>query len=233
MHSSRLSDSNEPIAISPRFLANSSVRFLIPFYLQSVQGYSAQQVGLIVVPSAVAMIVAGPISGRLSDKYGLRRFTVGGLMLSTTGLLVMSNVTESTPLALVIAALVLQMGGNGTFYPPNNASILGSVQESKYGVMSGFVNLVRNAGNITGIAVATAIVTAVMASMGFPPSLAAVSEVGGGDAIGSFVAGLRVAYRIMAAVMVVSMVLSFLRGGGKGPAVEESQVKPSRIGSAA
>ena len=224
------------MAVAAQFLsfgANSSVRFLIPFYLQAVRGYSPQQVGLIIVPSAIAMIVAGPISGRLSDKYGLRRFTVGGLILSTIGLLILSYVTETAPLGLVIVALVFQTSGNGTFYPPNNASILGSVPESKYGVMSGFVNLVRNAGNITGIAVGTAIVTAVMASMGFQPSLAAVSEVGGEEVVGSFVSGMRVAYRIMASVMVVSMVLSFIRGGRQGLVAEEPSDREARPTSAA
>lgn len=207
------------------FAANSSVRFLIPFYLQAVQGYSPQQVGLIVVPSAIAMIVVGPISGKLSDKYGLRPFTIGGLLMSTTGLIILSNVTEITPLPVVIVALIMQMSGNGTFYPPNNASILGSVPESKYGVMSSFVNLVRNSGNITGIAVGTAIVTAVMATMGFPPSLGAVSEVGGEGVIDAFVSGLRVAYRIMAGVMMMSIILSFMRGGGRSVAPVESSVE--------
>ena len=75
------------------FVGNSSVRFLIPFYLQAVLRYSPQQFGLIIVPSAIAMIVAGPISGRLSDRYGLRRFTVGGLLFSTAGRLIWSTLT--------------------------------------------------------------------------------------------------------------------------------------------
>jgi EmrB/QacA subfamily drug resistance transporter len=220
------------MAVAAQFLsfaANSSVRFLIPFYLQAVQGYSPQQVGLIIVPSAIAMIVAGPISGRLSDKYGLRRFTVGGLIMSTTGLLILSAVTETTPLAFIVLALIMQMSGNGTFYPPNNASILGAVEEGKYGVMSSFVNLVRNAGNITGIAIGTAIVTAVMASMGFQPSLAAVTDVGSEGVIDSFVSGLRVAYRIMAGVMVISMVLSFIRGGGSASATTSDNDSPEPL----
>ena len=215
------------------FVGNSSVRFLIPFYLQAVLRYSPQQVGLIIVPSAIAMIVAGPISGRLSDRYGLRRFTVGGLVLSTAGLLILSTLTESSPVMLVIVALVFQMSGNGTFYPPNNASILGSVPESKYGVMSGFVNLIRNAGNITGIAVGTAIVTATMASLGFLPSLSAVSEVGGEEIITAFVAGLRITYKIMATLMVASMVLSFIRGGGQGTPADEPSAEATRPASTA
>ena len=56
--------------------------------------------------------------------------------------------------------------------------------------------------------------TAVMASMNFPPSLAAVSDVGGAGVIDAFVAGLRLAYRIVAGVIVVAVILSFVRGGG-------------------
>lgn len=195
------------------FIGNSSVRFLIPFYLQAVLGYSPQKIGLIIVPSAIAMIVTGPLSGRLSDRFGWRPFTVGGLMFSVVGLLILSTLTPTSSVGVVILGMVMMMTGSGTFYPPNNASILSTVDESKYGVMSGFVNLIRNSGNITGIAVATAIVTGVMASSGFEPSLAAVSESGGAGVIEAFVSGLRLAYRIIAGLIVVAVILSFVRGG--------------------
>jgi EmrB/QacA subfamily drug resistance transporter len=200
------------------FIGNSSVRFLMPFYLQFVLGYTPQQIGLIIVPSAFAMIVAGAISGRLSDRYGWRKFTVGGLTASVTGLFVLSTLTENSPIGLVIGGMVLMVGGNGTFYPPNNASILSTVEESKYGVMSGLVNLVRNSANITGVAVATAIVTAVMASQGLPPSLSAISETGGTEVIDAFVTGLRIAYRIIGTLVILGIVFSFIRGGTGGTA---------------
>ena len=37
------------------------------------------EVGLIMIPPALAMVVVGPVSGRLSDKFGWRALTVGGL----------------------------------------------------------------------------------------------------------------------------------------------------------
>jgi len=52
------------------FIGMSSMRFLMPFYLQVVQGYNPQQMGLIMVPAAVTLIVLGPVGGRLSDRYG-------------------------------------------------------------------------------------------------------------------------------------------------------------------
>ena len=70
------------------FMGSSSVRFLMPFYLQAVLGYSPGRVGLVLMPAAFAMIVTGPLGGRLSDRYGWTPFNVGGLLLSAAGLLI-------------------------------------------------------------------------------------------------------------------------------------------------
>ncbi len=75
------------------FLGMSASRFLMPFYLQAVLGYSPIKVGLIVIPGSLIMIVAGPLSGRLSDRFGWRWFNVGGLTLSAIGLFRASNKT--------------------------------------------------------------------------------------------------------------------------------------------
>ena len=58
------------------FLGSSAVLFLTPFYLQRVLGFSPREAGLVVVPGAICMTFLGPISGRLSDLFGWRRFTL-------------------------------------------------------------------------------------------------------------------------------------------------------------
>ncbi len=194
------------------FFGMSSVRFLMPFYLQSGLGYSPGQMGLILVPGALGLAIAGTISGRLSDRFGWRKFNMGGLAISAAGLLILSRLTLESPLALVMIAMGMQSIGLGTFNPPNTSSILSAVGESRYGVVSGFLNLVRNSANVTGIAVATAIVTAVMASMGFLPSLAAVSEAEGGGVLLAFTSGMRVAFMIAAALVILGIVFSFAKG---------------------
>ena len=75
----------------------------------------------------------------------------------------------------------MQSAGIGVFNAPNNSSILSAVEPSKYGVITGFLNLIRNSGNLCSIAIATAIVTATMGSMGYEPTLASVSAGGGGE----------------------------------------------------
>ena len=69
----------------------------------------------------------------------------------------------------------------------------------------------RNAGNVTSVAVATAIVTATMATMGFEPSLDAVRGGGGAGVSNAFTLGLRYTYITMAGVLLTAMVVSAFR----------------------
>ena len=203
------------------FMSISSVRFLMPFYLQAVLGYSPARVGLVLVPAAFAMIIMGPLGGRLSDRYGWTAFNVGGLLFTATGLFILSRATEASPVWLIILGTVTQSIGTGTFNAPNNSSILSVVERSKYGVMSGFINLVRNTANITGIAVATTIVVTVMGAQGFEPSLGAVSESGAEGVLGAFTSGMKTAYLSMAGLVFVGALLSVLKGGrGRTPDVQ-------------
>ena len=167
------------------------VRFLIPFYLQFVLGFSPSMIGWIIVPSAFCMVIAGPISGRLSDKYGWRIFNVGGMLVAALGLLMLVNLDVKSSVLLVLAGMVVQTLGSGTFWPSNNSSVMSVVSPASYGVISSFMNLVRNSGNVVGIAVSTAIVTETMGSMGHPPTLSAINDSSGLPILSAFTAGLR------------------------------------------
>lgn len=194
------------------FLGSSAVLFLTPFYLQSVLGYSPTQAGLIVVPAALCIAVMGPISGRLSDRYGWRMFTVGGLTIAIAGLLMLSTMHERSSVGMVITALVLQTIGVGTFFSPNGTSILSAVERERFGVVAAFTNLVRNGANVTSVAMATVVVTTTMAGMGFEDGLgSAQCEVNIG-ACRAFTQGLTLAYRIMAGLLLVSLCISAAGG---------------------
>jgi EmrB/QacA subfamily drug resistance transporter len=192
------------------FLGSSAVLFMMPFYLQNVLGYSAKAAGFVVVPGAICMAIMGTVSGVLSDRFGWRPFTVGGLASSATGLLILSFVKEDSSLWMVVPALMLMNTGMGIFYSPNSSSVMNAVGIAKYGVVSGFLNLVRNAANVTSIAFATIIVTASMASMGHEPNLEAVR--GGAEGVGhAFTVGLHYAFLTMMGIVLLAMTLSALQ----------------------
>ena len=190
------------------FLGLSAIRYLIPFYLQTVLDYSPSKIGLILAPNAIAMIVIGPLAGRLSDRYGWRLLNVGGLLISAAGMLLLVRVTENSSLDLVLAGMLLQSCGLGFFNSPNSSSILSTVERHRYGVVTALLNLMRNSAQVMGIAVATAIVTATMASMGYAASLDAVS-----DAPGAFTTGFRIVCLAMAGFTLLGVVISIIKGG--------------------
>ena len=206
------------------FLGMQSVRFLMPFYLQAVLGLSPGQVGLMIIPGAVGMIITGPLSGRFSDRFGWRWFTMGGLLVSAGGLLILSTVQPNSPFWIAMAGMVMQSTGIGIFNAPNNSSILSAVEPSKFGVISGFLNLVRNSGNLCSIAIATAIVTATMGSLGYEPTLAGVTPEGNEGLLTAFTSGLRVAYSMMAVVVLAGVVASAFKGRGHEPEPEAPDV---------
>ena len=206
------------------FLGQSSVLFLMPFYIQNVLGFSPKIAGLVVMPGALLMAIMGSVSGTLSDKFGWRWFTVGGMMCSVAGLAILSRITETSHLYEVIPGLVLVSGGMGTFYSANSSSVLSAVGRESYGVVSGFLNLVRNSANVISLAIATTIVTVTMGSLGFEPSLEAVRNDAVEGARGAFTVGMRYGFYVLIALVMASMTASFLQGN---PKIAPPQAQPA------
>ena len=193
------------------FLGSSAVLLLMPFYLQGVLGFGPRTAGLLVMPGAFIMAFMGPISGILSDRFGWRVFTVGGLASAAMGLFLLSRLTEDSSLALVIPGLILISGGQGIFYSPNASSVLSAVELDEYGIVSALLNLVRNGANIISLAMATAIVTATMGSLGFEPSLGVVREATEAGVQHAFTIGLRNAFLTMMGLVIIAMAVSAVR----------------------
>ena len=203
------------------FVGTSSVMFLLPFYLQDILRYNAGEVGLLIMAPALGMTIFGPIGGRLSDRFGWRKFTVGGLALMSGMILTFSAVlNERTSIALIIPLFAAGGIGAGLFSSSNQSSILGAVERSKYGVISALIHLARTSGNVVGVALATVIVVATMGSMGVEPSLEAVSADGGAEVARAFVSGLHRAFLILGSLLLVGMVLSLWKG-------EQADVAPA------
>ena len=205
------------------FMGSSASRFMMPFYMQRVLELSPREVGLLLIPPAMCMVLLGPISGRWSDRFGSRGLTVGGLTVSAVAWVIMAtSLTEFSPILLIVVLLMAQSAGTALFNSPNNSSILSAVERSQYGVVSALTQLVRNSANVTSIAIATTVVVATMGARGVEPSLDAVNP----DVAKAFVAGLKWAFWMMAGLLLVGIILSALRGGRPKP---EPAAKPESI----
>ncbi len=193
------------------FLGGSAIFFLMPFYLIQVLGYEARYAALFLVPGALGMAVLGPLSGRLSDRFGTRWPATAGMVSSAAAMFTLSTLDVNSPVWHVVIGMVLSGVGMGTFSSPNTSAIMGSLPRDKYGVVSGFVNLARTSANVSGMAVATTILATTMLSHGFEPTLSVDSEVVGAGARLAFVDGLSAALRVSGALMVIGLVLTIVR----------------------
>jgi EmrB/QacA subfamily drug resistance transporter len=126
---------------------------LIPFYLENVLGYRVQQVGLLLAVIPVALGITAPISGTLSDRFGTRVISIGGLVITMLGYLALSTLTTSTT-AVGFMLRYLPVGiGVGLFQSPNNSAIMGAAPRNQLGMASSLLAVTRTLGQTVGIAV--------------------------------------------------------------------------------
>ena len=180
------------------FLSGSGWRFLMPFYLQEVRGFQPSQVGFLVFSSAVGMAIFSIVSGWLSDRFGTRRWVVLGLAIIVGTSVFYSTLGVATPVAIIIAVLFVSGMGLGMWEVPNTTSALDAGDDASMNTTGALVNVTRNAGNITSIAVASSIVTGVLVARGFEPDLALVGDDTTGAMANAFLDGARYVYIALA-----------------------------------
>jgi predicted MFS family arabinose efflux permease len=202
------------------FMCIASMRFLAPFFFQSVKGFNPSEVGLLMLPAAITTAIAGPFVGGFADRIGVRFVANIGFVVSTLGLVAFTLTRVPTPTWVIVTGLVIMGFGMATFGAPNSAAILNAVDADSHGIGAGFVNLCRNTGNIVGIAFGTVVVTLTMQEAGFPASLAAV-ERGADEALLSAFAegiGTTATALLVAAIPIAVIVIAWTIRRSRRPA---------------
>lgn len=131
--------------------------FLTPYVMQQGLGFSVHKAGFIMTASPVAMLVLAPLSGYLSDRFGPYLFTLAGLAVTASGLLLLSRLQPGWTAADLYWRLLLLGTGRGLFNSPNVSSIMGAVPRTVAGVTGGLNATVRNLANTLAVALAAAI----------------------------------------------------------------------------
>jgi len=162
------------------FWMNGTHNFVLPFFLQMFLGYSPSQMGMLIFPVALTVMVIAPIGGRISDRIGVRIPATLGLVI--TSLVIFSFVfleEGASDYEILIRHVVLGLG-IGFFNPANNSAILGSLPKTHVGVASSFLALARNLGIVIGVAFAEMVValkTTEVPGVSKGPSLEGIQDV--------------------------------------------------------
>jgi EmrB/QacA subfamily drug resistance transporter len=136
------------------YSATFAVGFLLSLYLQYVRGLSPQAAGAVLVSQPIVMTIISPLAGRLADRTESRNVASLGMAVVAAGIFPLAFVGGRTPIALVIAALVILGAGFGLFSSPNTNAVMGSIGRSLYGVASALLATMRLTGQMLSMAVA-------------------------------------------------------------------------------
>jgi EmrB/QacA subfamily drug resistance transporter len=136
-----------------------SVLLYITLYLQDILGYSAFQTGLRFLPLTIPIILAAPISGRLSARVPQRLLIGCGLALIGAGLALMTMVSATSGWTVLLAGMIVSGLGSGMTNPALASAAVGTVSQDQAGIGSGVNNTFRQTGIAIGIAGLGAIFT--------------------------------------------------------------------------
>jgi len=142
-------------------VARGGLMFMMIIWLQGIwlpeHGYSFEQTplwaGIYMLPLTAGFLIAGPISGALSDRFGSRPFATGGMLLATASFLLL----EQLPInfSYWMFALLLLMNGlaMGAFASPNRAGVMNSLPPSDRGAGSGMNSTFQNSAQVLSIGI--------------------------------------------------------------------------------
>lgn len=130
-------------------------------FLQNVLGYSTLRAGASVLPAAVAMVAAAPVSAHLISRYGSRATLLTGYAFLLAAFVVMLLTWSATSGYAVVAVAFVLMGiGVGLSGTPASHSLTGSVPVHRAGMASGTADLQRDLGGSIMQSILGAILTA-------------------------------------------------------------------------
>ena len=126
-------------------LGRGGMQFILIIWLQGVylpmHGYSFEKTplwaGIAMLPLTIGFLIAGPLSGWLSDRYGARPFATGGMLVAALSFLLLELLPVNFQYWQFAAILLLNGLGNGLFASPNRAGIMNSLPPERRGVGAG------------------------------------------------------------------------------------------------
>jgi len=127
---------------------------VLSIFLQSVLGLSAIHAGLTMIPASLGIMVASPLSGRLSDRLNGKYTLLAGLAAAALGIgltasaLALSNTSWDLVVPLTVTGL-----GMGFVFAPLNTLAMRDVSPALAGAASGVLFTNRQVGQAMGSAV--------------------------------------------------------------------------------
>ncbi|MEU1910439.1 MFS transporter [Streptomyces hygroscopicus] len=132
----------------------------LPLYQQVVQGASAANSGLLLLPMMIATLITSSIAGKVMTATGRYKiFPVLGTLLMAVGMGLLSTMNTGTPRTLTSLYMVVLGAGTGLCMQMSSTIAQNAVELRDIGSASAATNLFRNLGGSIGIAIFASLFT--------------------------------------------------------------------------
>ncbi len=128
---------------------------LLPLFLQTLMGYTAELSGMALSPGGFVIMVCMPLVGWLLSRYDARYLLLFGLAMLSFSLFHMTNFNLQIDFRTAVLARMLQAVGLAFLFVPINTSAYAYLPREKNNAASGLMNLARNIGGSVGISFVT------------------------------------------------------------------------------
>ena len=141
--------------------ARGGLMFMLIIWLQGIwlpqHGYDFTQTplwaGIYMLPLTLGILIAGPLSGILSDRYGARPFSTTGMIGTGTMFILLSLLPVNFPYVQFAALLFLEGLCIGVFASPNRAAVMNSLPPADRGAGGGMTATFQNSAQVLSIGV--------------------------------------------------------------------------------
>src|SRR3954452_16081374 len=133
------------------------VFFFVSLYMQNVLGFSAVQAGAAFLPMTILIILAAPMAGKASDRFGSRWLMTGGMTLIAVQLLYFSQLGADSTFWRLLPGMLVGGLGMALTMTPSTAAATRAVPVEKAGVGAAVLNAFRQVGGSMGVALMGAI----------------------------------------------------------------------------
>jgi MFS transporter, DHA2 family, multidrug resistance protein len=126
---------------------------LLPIFLQTLMGYTAYLSGLVLSPGGVVILFVMPLVGWLISRMQARILIIFGIVVSAFSMFQMANFDLQIDFRSAVIARIVQGFGLGFLFVPINTVAFSFISKEKTNAAAGIINLARNIGGSTGIAI--------------------------------------------------------------------------------
>ncbi len=129
---------------------NFASSYIIPVFVQDVQGYTATRAGMLLMPAGLLLVASLPLTGRISDRLPGHWMIAGGLAFFAMGAFAMSLGDVDTSFWTFAGYAALSRFGLAFILPSLSATAFKALDPSEFARGSGNMNFVRQLGGASG-----------------------------------------------------------------------------------